>query len=267
MIISRNQKGVLYTRTNAMRDEQIKVKSLGKAMRILECFIGRGELGVTEISSMLGLGKSNVHDILSTFIALGYVEQNKNTEKYRLGYRILELSHSLTSNIGFRKTVYPHMKQLADEFGEIVYLGVPENFDVIYLDAAYPGHEFMTRAMLGDRAHMYCTGIGKAMLSCMGRTLWEQLIKLPLEAYTPMTITDPQKLIAELEEIRQKGYAVDNMEHEHGVRCVGVPILNSRNELAAGISISAPSPRMDEEKTLYYAHRLREIAKLVGIYF
>ena len=72
MIISRNQKGVLYTRTSAMRDEQIKVKSLGKAMRILECFIGRGELGVTEISSMLGLGKSNVHDILSTFITLGY---------------------------------------------------------------------------------------------------------------------------------------------------------------------------------------------------
>ena len=141
-----------------MDEPNVKVKSLAKALNVLNCFIREPELGVTEISERLGLYKSNVCDILTTFQSLGYVDQSERTGKYHLGYRILELSHAFTTSMGFRKTIYPHMKQLADKVGETVYLGVPDGLDVLYLDAAYPGHEYMTRAMLGDRAPMYCTG-------------------------------------------------------------------------------------------------------------
>ena len=250
-----------------MSQADVKVKSLAKAMRVLECFMGCTELGVTEISEELGLYKSNVHDILSTFEALGYVDQNERTGKYHLGCRVLELSHALTSSMGFRKTTYPHMKRLAEEVGETVYLGVPDGFDVVYLDAAYPGHEYMTRAMLGDRAHMYCTGIGKAILSRMDEKNWAKLITEPLEPYTASTITDPEQLIQELRATRERGYAVDNMEHEHGIRCVGVPIVNNMGAVVAGMSISCPSPRLDDDKVQLYAQRLCEVAKMVGIYF
>lgn len=250
-----------------MKEATIKIKSLAKAMRVLEYFIGHTEVGVTEISEALGLYKSNVYDILTTFETMGYVDQNDRTGKYRLGCRVLEISHALTSSMGFRKTTYPHMKRLAEEVGETVYLGVPDGLDVVYLDAAYPGHEYMTRAMLGDRAHMYCTGIGKAILSRMDEQEWAKLFLEPLEAYTASTITDPESLIQDLRITRERGYAIDNMEHEHGIRCVGVPIVNSMGIVVAGMSISCPSLRLDDEKIEVYAQRLREIAKIVSIYF
>lgn len=250
-----------------MEPSNIKIKSLAKAMRVLECFMGHGELGVTEISESLGLYKSNVCDILTTFESMGYVDQNERTGKYHLGYRVLELSHALTSSMGFRKTTYPHMKQLAEELGETIYLGVPDGFDVVYLDAAYPGHEYMTRSMLGDRAPMYCTGIGKAILSRMDEPAWAALLENPLESYTSSTITEPAPLMEELRLTRQRGYAIDNMEHEHGIRCVGVPIMGGMGNVVAGMSVSCPSPRLDDEKLVVYARRLQEVAKIVGIYF
>ena len=142
-----------------MDEPNVKVKSLAKALNVLNCFIQEPELGVTEISERLGLYKSNVCDILTTFQSLGYVDQSERTGKYHLGYRILELSHAFTTSMGFRKTIYPHMKQLADKVGETVYLGVPDGLDVLYLDAAYPGHEYMTRAMLGDRVEIGCNSV------------------------------------------------------------------------------------------------------------
>ena len=250
-----------------MDEPNVKVKSLAKALNVLNCFIQEPELGVTEISERLGLYKSNVCDILTTFQSLGYVDQSERTGKYHLGYRILELSHAFTTSMGFRKTIYPHMKQLADEVGETVYLGVPDGLDVLYLDAAYPGHEYMTRAMLGDRAPMYCTGIGKAILSQLDEATWASLFSQKLKPYTNSTLTDPEKLRQDLLAARERKYAVDNMEHEYGIRCVGVPILNGSGRAVAGISISCPSLRMDDEKVKEYAACLQQITENISIYF
>ena len=90
-----------------MDEPNVKVKSLAKALNVLNCFIQEPELGVTEISERLGLYKSNVCDILTTFQSLGYVDQSERTGKYHLGYRILELSHAFTTSMGFRKTIIP----------------------------------------------------------------------------------------------------------------------------------------------------------------
>lgn len=244
-----------------------KVKSLVKAMRVLECFQQKSELGITEISQQLGLYKSNVHDILSTLEQLGYVDQVERNGRYRLGYKILELSHAFTSSMGFRRTVYPHMKRLAMDTGETVYLGVPDGLDVVYLDAAYPGHEYVTRAMLGDRAGMYCTGIGKAILSRMDEEKWASVFDRPLTAYTAATITRREALFEELRLTRARGYAVDNMEHEHGIKCVGVAVINSLGQPVAGLSISGPSLRFTEESIAGYAARLQSVSRLVANYF
>ena len=79
--------------------EEAKIKSLGKALRVLDCFMTRSEWGVTELSEALGLNKSNAHDILSTFEMFGYLDQNESTGKYRLGYHVLELAHALSSSM------------------------------------------------------------------------------------------------------------------------------------------------------------------------
>lgn len=246
--------------------DKTKVKTLSKAIDVLDCFLGNSELGVTEISVSLNLYKSNVHNILSTYEKHGYIEKNQKTGKYRLGCRILELSHSLSVTLGFRKNIYPQMKKLADEVGEVVYYGVPNELDVLYLDAAYPGFEYYTRSMLGERANLYCTGIGKAILSHMKEAAWNSLFDKPLRKFTENTISDPNFLIKELALIKERGYSIDNMEHEIGIKCIGVPVFDNFDNVVAGLSISCPSPRMDHDKELLFAEKLKELSRNISKY-
>jgi DNA-binding IclR family transcriptional regulator len=213
--------------------KKVKIMSLAKALKILESFKDSPEMGISEISKKMSLHKSNVYDILATFESLGYVGQNKNG-KYHLGLKILELSHVITGYMGFRRNAYPYMLKIAEKTGETVYLGVPDGTDVLYLDAAYPGSVFNTRSMLGERAPMYCTGIGKVILANLGKDMWELVFAQPKIKFTENTILDKQRLHDSLMEILARSYAVDNMEHEHGITCVGMAIINDLGEVAAG---------------------------------
>ncbi len=240
--------------------EEIKVKSLYKALRILDCFKpDTPELGITEISEQLGLYKSNVHNIVDTFVKAGYLEQNPENGKYRLGLKILELGNVISSNINFRKIIVPYMQQLADETKETVYLGIPSETEVIYLDSASPKNQLSTRSMLGVKAPLYCTGIGKAMLAFMPEETADAVSAKGLKKYTDQTITDRQALLDELALIRSRGYSTDNMEHEFGIKCVGMPVRGRKGQVIAGISISGPSLRFGDEQIVFYAAKLKGI--------
>jgi IclR family KDG regulon transcriptional repressor len=235
------------------------LQSLQKAIRVLNAFKKNPELGVTEISKMLSLNKSNVHNILSTFESMGYMEQNKQSQKYRLSFGILELSYALLSRIGIRNVAYPYMKQLASTTGEHIYLAIPYGSQALYLEAASPAHLTYERSLSGETAPLYCTGIGKVMLAHIPEENLYRHLPESLIAYTEHTITDREALKKELQIIRQQGYSVDNMEHEFGIMCVGVPVLDERGLPLAGISISGPSLRFSQEKLPEYARMLRQL--------
>ncbi len=238
----------------------MKVKSLQKALEILNCFIVKPKLGVTEISEMLGLNKSNVHNILSTFKEINYLEQDEETGKYQLGVGIFALCQSVGDRFNVRKIVMPFMQEIADQTGEMVYLAVPHEDEVIYLEAMYPVESFnLMRVILGERAQMYCTGIGKAVLAFLPEMVRDAYINKELTAYTEHTITDRDELMEELRRTRERGYSVDNMEHEFGVKCVGMPIFNRKGAVEAAISVSGPSLRFSEE-------RIEEIAGILKTY-
>lgn len=245
-------------------DDGIKIKSLYKALKILECFtVQKPELGVTEISEMLGLYKSNVHNIISTFEKAGFIEKNLENGKYRLGLKILELAHVISTNMSFRSIILPYMQQIANQANEIVYLAIPHEGQVLYLDAAFPQNSLPTRSMLGETAPMYCTGIGKAMLAYLPLETIEIIISGGLQKFTENTVISKDELLAELGRIKERGYAIDNMEHEYGIKCVGMPIRDQRGRVLAGLSISGPSLRFDDEKIEYFAQLLRENITLI----
>ena len=238
-----------------MSDDSIKNKSSVKVFRVLECFKVKPSLGITEISEMTGMNKSNVHDYLTTLVTLGYARQDSESGKYSLGYKILDLSYALTSSMRFRREVYPTMQRLANGTGETVYYAIPDGNEVLYLDAAYPTAHMQTpRSLLGDRAEMYCTGIGKAILSQYSDERRLEVLKGPFKSYTPHTLTTLEDILRDVEETRRRNYAIDNMEHEYGIKCVAMPICNSRGEVVAAISVSGPSLRFTEQK----------IAEIVG---
>ena len=229
-----------------MANDEIKVKSLKKAIEVLNCFTEKENWGITEISEKLGLYKSNVHNILSTYKAMGYVNQNPETGLYRLDVGIFKLSRALGMQYKIAKVALPYMQALSNKVQENVFLAIPRDDVALYMEATYPmGCTSMIREMLGMEAKMYCTGLGKAMMAYLPKNLQEEYASRPLEAYTENTITDKETLLEELRQTRIRGYALDNMEHEFGVKCIAVPILNMDGQVIAGLSITGRASEID----------------------
>ena len=237
---------------------EIKVKSLKKAIDVLNCFIEVQSLGVTEISERLGLYKSNVHDILSTFQAMNYVTQSKSTGKYYLGPQILRLNNALSERYSFLKVASSAIHSISKETGEVVYLTSQVDRCVYYLDVACPANTrmplFNLRSSTSD--YLHCTSSGKTMLAFMSQEARETYLRQPLERMTEYSITDVDELRQQLEEIRVRGYAVDRNENTLGVSCVGAPVLAMDGCSIGAISISGPSSVFTEE-------RVRELSELL----
>lgn len=241
-------------------NSEIKVKSLQKALEILNLFADKPVLGVTEISEYFGIYKSTVHNILSTLKAMEYLEQDEETGKYRLGIQVFTLSKVLGDTYSITKIAGLYMQELSNITRERVYLAVPYREEVLYLDAMYPAESVeLMRSILGERAQMYCTGIGKAMLANMNeRAIDEYLNSHELKAFTENSITDKEVFKQELVRTRQRGYAIDDMEHEFGIKCVAMPIFDRNRNLYAAISISGLASHFTEEKMSEWAILLKK---------
>ena len=243
-------------------EQNFKVKSLAKAVMVLEAFTnGQPELGVTEISQMLHLQKSTVHNIVSTYESLGYLVQNKETSKYYLGVKLLRFSYIINNHMGFHKFFLPYMKKIAEKLNETVFMGIPHDGEVLYMEAQVPAGTMISRNILGERAPMYCTGLGKAMLAFLPEKERQQHIPKKFTRYTENTILSEEELLGDLQKTRERGYAIDNMEHEYGVKCFAVPIFGNDGHVIAAISVSGPSLRFDDNSIQKNAEILEQILK------
>ena len=238
------------------------VKSLKRAIAVLDCFSQKEpELSVTEIARKLDMQKSTIFNILSTFQESGILIKNPSNSKYRLGYNLLHLSYIINSGISIREDFLPFLKEIANTTGEVCYFGLLDGLEVLYIDAVYPLTQLQARNILGERAPLYCTGLGKAMLANLSEDQINAVLTGPMPPFTKCTITDPDVLRNELEEIRQNGFAVDNMEHEFGIRCVAVPVFGLSGNVLGAVSVSGPSPRFDPPSIVRTASIITEKLK------
>jgi len=238
--------------------DEFKVKSLAKAVKLLECFsMERPELSIKELSEMLDIQKSTAHNIADTYKKLGYLSQNPDTNKYFLGLGLLKFSYTINNHLGFRNFFLPFMEKISCQTNEVVFLGIPHGGEVLYLECYFPTGSRATRNILGERAFMHCTGLGKAMLAFMPEPERNEYAARHLKKFTERTITDTSLLIKELELTRNRGYAIDNMEHEHGVTCVALPVFGASGQIVAALSTSAPSLRLDDDAILRVAEIMR----------
>lgn len=244
-----------------MEAKKPKVKSLYKALKLLDLFDrDHPERGVIEFARLSGMLKSSVYNIISTFAMCGYVEKNPDTGKYRLGLKVLELSNVLQNNTEYSKVLKPFMDKIAEECRETVYFAIPSGLEAIYIDASHPKGMTFTRSVVGIKVKMYCTSVGKAMLAFLGDAAFQEVVAAGITPFTPYTLTTPGELADDLELTRRRGYAIDNMENEYGIRCIGVPVRNARNEIVGAISISGPSLRMMDEQVAAFSSQLIQAA-------
>jgi IclR family KDG regulon transcriptional repressor len=234
------------------------MKSIKKAIEVLEALAERENgLGITQLSRELNLPKSTIHQILSTLKSVRFVEQNFENRKYHLGLRIFELGNIVQSQLQLRKIAHSYLYNLSRKTNETTYLVVLEGNRIVYIDCVESTARLRAHPLFGNLVPLHCTSLGKAIMAFLPEGKINEIIHNEgLERFTDNTITAPQVLKRELKEIRKRGYATDNMEHEEGIRCVGAPIRNHRKEVFAAISVSGPSQRFDPP-------RIQAMAKLV----
>ncbi len=248
------------------KNREPKVKSLVKAINVLNCFLEKQPLGVTEISEMLGIHKSNVHNILSTYLDTGYVEKDSETDKYSLGAGIYRLSYAMADRFSLAKYVQPYIKELANQLGESIIVSVPAGQNVMYIGGEHPDIEgvYTRLTYIGNQNPMYCTSTGKAMLAFMDEKSRNICLDRVLEPRTEFTITSRQALEANLELTRQRGYATDHMEFQIGLSCIAAPLFNAQKKLLGTITISGASERIEGKQADLYARELVKCAAYIS---
>ncbi len=234
------------------------IQTVANALRLLEEFReGEPQLGVTELARRLSLHKNNVFRMLATLEQQGYVEQCAQTEEYRLGRACLALGHAFASTRSLSRFARPLLAKLARECGESAHLGVLSGSEVVHLDGEQPQQLVLTTLRTGSRLSAHCTALGKTLLAGEGTSSLEQLDRGwerervragKLEAKTPATITDREKLLEHLRGVASQGYALDLEECERGLCCVAAPVHAANGSVVAALSISLPVFRADESR-------------------
>ncbi|MCG0276309.1 MAG: IclR family transcriptional regulator [Thermosediminibacteraceae bacterium] len=247
-----------------MRGEN-NVQSIERAMRILEELAEEEDgIGVTELSSRVGLHKSTVHRILNTLLRMGYVEQNPKSEKYRLGTKLLYLGGAILDRMDIRKESHELLKQLAEEVNETVHLVIPDNDKALYIDKIDSKRTIRMYSQIGRHVPLHASAVGKAILAFSSPEYVQKVIKKGLDRYTRNTIVDPDRLIEHLKEIRAQGYAVDDEENEEGIRCVGAPVFDYTGKVIAAISISGSTVTIPAERVPELALKVVDCAQKIS---
>lgn len=215
------------------------IESVGRALDILELLDSDGELGVTEIARKLGMEKSTVFRTINTLRARHYVRQDQDTQKYSNSYKLFEMGHNVARNTGLPKMAFRFLRKLANTSRGAVNLGVRDGNKVVYIDKIENDDTVKVCMKIGQGIPLYCTGLGKALLAYLPE--WEVRSILGRESFhkfTENTVPDLEALLADLSEIRKRGYSIDDEEHLQGIYCVAAPVFNAKSETIAALSVA-----------------------------
>lgn len=227
------------------------IKSTVKTLKVLKLFSMQKSIwSVQEIVEALGYHKSSIQRIVTTLEAEGFLARvAKGKGRYRLGPVVLFLGGLAKLSSDLRSIAQPVLSHLVERVQETAYLCVVDGHQSLYIEKVECLQPIRIVHALGKRNPLHCTGVGKALLSGMSQEQIERLIaEEGLKAYTPNTITSPQRLLEEIETVRARGVAYDNEELDSGVRCVAAPIFDQEGKVAAAISVSGPTQRLTPEK-------------------
>lgn len=242
------------------------IQSVDRALRIITYVSQKKEgMGVTELASLLDLNKSSIFKLLSTLAAHGFIEQDPETKKYKLGYKYLELSSMLLESIDLRTQAKPYLKELEALTNEVIHLVVYDQGEVVYIEKLEGNETLRTHSKVGKRAPVHCTSVGKVILAHLPEDEVVDIItKKGLEQHTENTITDQTIFIEELQKVKKQGYGVEIEENEEGITCIAAPIFDHKGDIIAAVSISGPSTRMTKQRLLELMPSITETGKTIS---
>jgi IclR family pca regulon transcriptional regulator len=226
------------------------IEALGRGLHILEAFTEQApSLSLTEISSKVGLDKSTVFRFVYTLEKLGYLARDPDTKRYRPGLKVLRLGFASINSLDLRQIAQPYLKALAAQTGETTNMTVRDGAEVVYIARNKTRQIININLQVGSRLPVYCTSMGKAQLIDRSRVELHRLLGAgPYPVMGPNTITTLDDLVAELDRVRQQGYAINDEELAAGLRSAAAPIRNAEGEIVGAINVSVPSARVSRQE-------------------
>ena len=219
-------------------------QSLERGLAILSSFNSdRPLIGVSELSRGLELSRSTAHRYVVTLTKLGYLQQDPDSKRYRLGPKVLDLGFSAINSMDLREVSAPYLRQLSDETEHTVNLAILDGVDVVYIErcrTATPGQrEIDLNLHVGSRLPAYCTAMGKAILAYVPEERLEDLLeRVDFSPRGPNTLTDAESFREELARIRAAGIAVNDEELAYGLRSIAAPIRSQTGEVIAALNLA-----------------------------
>jgi DNA-binding IclR family transcriptional regulator len=227
------------------------VKSADRTLDVLEA-LASGAATISTLSRRLGIPKSSLHGLVRTLAARDWVDATDGGTRFRLGLRALQVGTRFVAEDDLVAQVAPSLDRLAAVTGETVQHARMDGDQVVYLAKRDTAHQVRIISSIGTRLPAHATALGKALLADRDDATVRDLLVKPLVALTPRTLVDPAALVADLADIRSRGYAVDEGEAAEGLRCFAVVVPNGRDDDGGGatdaISVSVPSFRLDDER-------------------
>ena len=242
------------------------IQSVERAFNLLEVLARHPEgIGVTDLARKVGLNKTTAYRLLATMQGLGYVRRSQAGSNYTLGWRIADLASFLLEGTELIFIAREPLRKLSRLTREAVHLGVLEGNEVVYVSKIESPQPIRIASRVGGRMPVHCTALGKSILSHLPRRRAEEILRRgPLTQRTALTKTDPKLILQDLDEIRDRGHALDAGENEKGILCIGAPIFDNSGTPVAAVSISGPGFRLTEDVVNEMAAHVEDCAREIS---
>lgn len=241
------------------------VSSVLKVFNILESLGDQKEIGVSDLSQRLMMSKATTYRFLQTMKGLGYVSQQGEADKYSLTLKMFELGSKSLEWVDLVELAEKEMRVISEETNETVHLGALDHGSIIYIHKIDSSHALRMHSRVGRRNPLHTTAIGKVLLAERdNESIRDALADVEFVKSTPNTLENIEQLIEELALVKQQHFGEDNEEQEPGLRCIAAPVYDRFGTVIAGVSISFPTIRFDEDKKDRYVHLLHIAGKNIS---
>ena len=237
------------------------VQVLDRSLTLFSLLAQRDGATLTDLPDQTGMAPSTVHRLLTSLASHGMVAHDPDTGEWTIGVKAFEIGNAF---LRFRKlgTISrPFLKRLMDESGETANIGIEDDGDVVFISQVESHAPMRAFFRPGRRGAIHASGIGKAILSTWSDTdIAKLLASKTLTHFTESTLDTLPSLIENIQEIRNRGWSIDDEEHTLGMRCIAAPIFNEYGEAIGGISVSGPTVRIDDKRLKILGPVVRRMA-------
>jgi IclR family transcriptional regulator, KDG regulon repressor len=247
------------------RIKQKRLSSVAAAIQLLKSFSeDQVDIGISDLSRRLGVAKSTAHRLAATLVSEGLLEQDRETEKYRLGIALFRLGALVRRRMDISSQGRPYIYALREKTNESVHLAILDGTEIMYVYNLESTQAIRMRSDLGVRKPAYCTAEGQAILAFQPPEIVDDVIAQGLLPRTQQTITDPAKLLKALAVVRQRGCAIEDEESEVGMRGISAPIRDDAGDVVASVGLAGPVTRLSKKSITAFIPHVIETADLIS---